>query len=729
MLSRSYRVALLAAALLACAGSVVRGQSPRANRAGEAPVDFAREIRPILSNNCFYCHGPDSEQRKGGVDGLRLDTPDGYRADLGDGRVAVAPGDPAKSELIARITTAHANDRMPPPETGKKLSPREIERLTAWVREGARHAGHWSYQKPHRPEPPPGSDARWSRSPIDRFLFARLEQEGLQPLPEADRATLLRRLSLDLIGLPPSPAELEAFAADQASGAYERQVDRLLARPAFGEHWAGWWLDMARYADSAGYADDRPRVIWRYRDYVIDSLNANKPFDQFTIEQIAGDLLPDPTTEQLIATAFHRNTQTNNEGGTNDEEFRSVAIVDRVNTTMAVWMGATAACAQCHNHKYDPISQEEYFRLFDFFNQSEDEDRGDESPVLSIHGDSQLREKTSLEQELAALEAQGRATTNELTADEQAWDASFPRDVRWRVLHPDAVKAESDALCQVSDDGAILAPSTANQDGYTIEAPLAANDSSDAPAAVARAGVLRLEAMPDDSLPGKGPGQAGGNFVLTRIAADVLPPPDAALRGRYVRIELPGKERHLYLAEVQVFEGAENLATRGAASQSSTDYGGLAELAIDGDTNGHYHEAHSTTHTAKSDDPWWEVDLKSEHAIDRIVVWNRTDGEMWQGTKNFRVTLLDERREIVWRRSNLPAPHPSAELAIADPAPVEFTAALADFSQPKYEAASLLAPIAANRKGWAVGGQIGKPHALMLEIAVRRGYFREHGCE
>ena len=222
------------------------------------------------------------------------------------------------------------------------------------------------------------SDERWVRNPIDRFVLARLEHEGLKPSAEADRYALIRRVSLDLVGLPPTLEEVDAFVADTDPQAYEKLVDRLLAKPAYGEYWGQQWLDLARYADSAGYADDPLRTIWLYRDYVIRSLNANKPFDRFTVEQIAGDLLPNPTEEQLIATAFHRNTLTNSEGGTDDEEFRNVAVVDRVNTTMAVWMGTTMACAQCHNHKYDPISQEEYFRFFAFFNQSEDRDRKDE---------------------------------------------------------------------------------------------------------------------------------------------------------------------------------------------------------------------------------------------------------------------------------------------------------------------------------------------------------------
>ena len=284
---------------------------------------------------------------------------------------AIVKGDPEESEAIRRITSDDPNEVMPPRKSGKTLKPQDIETLTRWVKQGAPYARHWAYVKPTRPPLPEVKDASWPRNPIDRFLLARLEREGLKPSPEADRATLVRRLALDLTGLPPTPEDVDRFVADTRPDAYERLVDRLLKSPAYGEHWARMWLDLARYADSAGYADDPPRTIWAYRDYVIKSFNANKPFDRFTIEQIAGDLLPEPTNEQLIATAFHRNTLTNNEGGTNDEEFRNVAVVDRVNTTMAVWMGTTIACAQCHDHKYDPITQEEYFRFFAVLNNCE----------------------------------------------------------------------------------------------------------------------------------------------------------------------------------------------------------------------------------------------------------------------------------------------------------------------------------------------------------------------
>ncbi|MFN9850818.1 MAG: DUF1549 domain-containing protein, partial [Planctomycetota bacterium] len=334
--------------LLAIIASVLPASVVSAETPDAKSLDFNRDIRPILSNRCFRCHGPDENERQGGgKTGLRLDTPEGIAEDLG-GHFAVVPGKPEQSELISRIKTQDASIVMPPPETGLKLNDAEIALLERWVRENAPYAIHWSYRVPQRPALPQlasEQEKNWAKVPLDHFILERLRREGLVPQPEADRFALIRRVALDVTGLPPSQEEINQFIEDDSGGAYEKMVDRFLAKESYGEHWARMWLDMARYADSSGYADDPPRTIWAYRDYVIGAFNRNLPFDQFTIEQLAGDLLPNPSADQLIATAFHRNTLTNNEGGTNDEEFRNVAVVDRVNTTYAVWMGTTMACA------------------------------------------------------------------------------------------------------------------------------------------------------------------------------------------------------------------------------------------------------------------------------------------------------------------------------------------------------------------------------------------------
>ncbi|MFM2095013.1 MAG: hypothetical protein RIS70_2137 [Planctomycetota bacterium] len=669
--------------------------------AEESTIDFNRDIKPILSNACFKCHGPDAKERKGGVNGLRLDTLEGATADQG-GTVAVVPKHPERSELLRRLVTTDADERMPPKGAGRPLADREIELLRKWIEQGAEYSVHWSYRKVIRPPVPTVRDKGWPKNPIDHFIAARLQKEGLRWTEEADRPTLIRRLSLDLTGLPPTPEEVEAFIRDADPQAYEKLVDRLLSKETFGEHWAHLWLDLARYADSAGYADDPPRTIWAFRDYVIRSLNANKPFDRFSVEQIAGDLLPEPTDEQLIATAFHRNTLTNSEGGTDDEEFRNVAVVDRVNTTMAVWMGTTIACAQCHTHKYDPISQEEFFRLFAFYNNTQDADRPDESPLFSMFSAEQLRNKQQWTEEVAGLEQKLKAVTPDLAAAQAEWEKSFPRNVAWQKPQATRFSTSSGmAITRDEQDGSFRVAGGAKTDTYQLDLPLSAGPLA----------AVRLETLPDDSLPGKGPGYGGGNFVVSRIAATITPPGGTQLAGRYVRVELMGKQVFLHLAEVQAFQGADNIATRGKATQISTDYNGPPELAIDGNTNGAF-EAKSVSHTAAADNPWWEVDLGSEQPLDRIVLWNRTDAGTENRLSDYRVALLNEKREVVWEQASKEPVKPSRELALSGARNIEFIAALADYQQAGFEADFLLKPQAG--KGWAVGGKPGVAHQVTL---------------
>jgi len=350
-------------------------------QAADVGVDFNREIRPILASRCFQCHGPDEAARKGS---LRLDLREGAIGPAKSGKPAIVPGQGAQSELLKRVATEDEDDLMPPGKHGAPLTSAQVETLRTWVAQGAAYTPHWAYLKPTRPTLPAVKQDDWARNEVDHFILARLEAEKLKPMAEADRYALIRRLSLDLTGLPPTIEEADAFVKDASPESYEKLVDGLLARPAYGERWASVWLDLARYADSQGYAPDEDRVIWAYRDWVIQALNENKPFDQFTIEQIAGDLLTNPTPSQLAATAFNRNTLTNTEGGTNREEFRVAAVLDRVNTTTQVFLASTFACAQCHTHKYDPITQKEYYRLFAVFNGTEDADRRDESPTIEI---------------------------------------------------------------------------------------------------------------------------------------------------------------------------------------------------------------------------------------------------------------------------------------------------------------------------------------------------------
>jgi hypothetical protein len=346
-----------------------------ATRAQSASPDFSFDVRPILARDCFACHGPDEAHREAD---LRLDVSEGLAT-----HGIVVPGSPESSELIRRISSDDPSEQMPPQDSGRSLTPDELDLLKRWIAAGAKYSRHWSYEPLVRPAVPAVSNADWCRNDIDYFVLSRLERAGIKPELEADRNRLIRRVSLDLIGLPPTIAEVDDFVRDQRPDAYERLVDRLLASPAYGEHWARKWLDLARYADTNGYEADKRRIMWPFRDWVINALNADMPFDKFTIEQLAGDLLPEPTTEQLIATAFHRNTMQNDEGGTDDEEFRVAAVVDRVNTTMQVWMGTTIGCCRCHSHKFDPFSHKEYYQLFAFFNQSADADRSDQRPILA----------------------------------------------------------------------------------------------------------------------------------------------------------------------------------------------------------------------------------------------------------------------------------------------------------------------------------------------------------
>jgi mono/diheme cytochrome c family protein len=386
---------------------------------GAEPVDFNRQIRPMLSANCFACHGPDEHARKAK---LRLDNFAGAREVVQSG------------ELVKRITTADEDDVMPPPKSGNRLSAREIDLLKQWVREGAKYSVHWAFTEVKRPEPPKIKQRGWAKNEIDRFVLARLEQAKLKPEGEAERRTLIRRLSLDLMGLPPTRQEVTEFLADRSPKAYENLVDRLLASKRYGEHWARMWLDLARYADTKGYEKDQARTMWRYRDWVIDAFNADMRYDEFTRLQLAGDLLPGATEEQILATAFHRSTMTNDEGGTDDEEFRTIAVKDRVDTTAQVWMGLTMGCAKCHTHKYDPITQHEYYSFYALFNQTEDADRGDDSPTAPMPTAAQRAEKQRIEARLKDWEEKFWQPIEGLKEKQIAWEKRLVANGSWRSL-------------------------------------------------------------------------------------------------------------------------------------------------------------------------------------------------------------------------------------------------------------------------------------------------------
>jgi hypothetical protein len=393
-------------------------------------VEFNRDIRPIFSDKCYTCHGPDKGNRKSK---LRFDTEAGAKADLG-GHFAIVPGDPSKSELVRRITSENKAMRMPPVYSGATLSDREIGLIRDWVAQGGKWEKHWSFIPPKRSELPNVSNPKWVRNPIDAFVLAKLEREALAPSPEAERAILIRRVSLDLTGIPPTPAEVDAFVRD---GDYAKVVDRLLASPRYGERMAAPWLDAARYADTNGYQTDGERSMWRWRDWVIDAFNRNMPYDRFTIEQIAGDMLPNATLEQKIASGFNRNHRGNGEGGIVPEEYAVEYVVDRVDTTSTVWLGLTVGCARCHDHKYDPISQKEFYQFFAYFNNVPERGMafkyGNSPPFIQAPTPAEQSQLQEMDRKVSAAEAKfGRL---DIAKAQREWEKSLDRqtELQWSI--------------------------------------------------------------------------------------------------------------------------------------------------------------------------------------------------------------------------------------------------------------------------------------------------------
>ena len=649
--------------------------------------DFNREVRPILFNNCVACHGPDDENREAK---LRLDQ-HGFAVEAR----AIVPGKKEESEMWIRINDAE--DPMPPEKTGHQLSSKEIETLGHWIDSGAAYDQHWSFKRPSRAALPKISKPGWPSNPIDHFILARLDAAELEPSPQSDPYTLIRRLSLDLTGLPPSPEQADAFARDPDPAAYEKLVDQLLASPGYGERWARMWLDLARYADSRGYGSDPLRRIWRYRDWVIDAFNRNLPYDQFTVEQLAGDLLPEATTDQLLATAFHRNTLTNTLGGTIDEEFRVVAVKDRTNTTGQVWMGLTVGCAQCHTHKFDPITQTEYYQLFAIFNQTEDNDRPSEAPRVPTPTREELAERRALDAQVAAAEKAIANRPEEFYRRQREWEKLVATGIEWHTLKPTQAIASSGTELEIDGGGAIHARGkTARTDTYTITLPR--------PAEVITA--LRIDTLPDS-------GQVK-NFVINDILLSVDPSDPAPPPARYVRIELAGKKKILHLAEVEVYSGGKNVAPAGIAKQSSTDFGGPAALAIDGNQDGVFTHR-SVTHTSVQDNPWWELDLKTARPIGRLAIHSRSDNGLFNRHDGFEILLLDQDHRPLWKRA-IPRAKAHHELAVDGSRSVPLKNASTTFAQDRFPASAAIDGDADSHSGWAVGPQHGKSQSLAFEV-------------
>jgi hypothetical protein len=425
-------------------------------------IKFNRDIRPILSENCFTCHGPDKSHR---MTVFHFDVEESAKQDLGGGHFAIVPGDLEKSLLIRRVTAKDVNERMPPLASGHTLSERQIALLKEWIEQGAKWEKLWSFVPPKRPDVPKVADATWVRNPIDNFILHRLEQEGLKPSPEADRATLLRRVTLDLTGKGPTPAELDAFLADKSTNSYEKVVDRLLQSPHYGERMAVPWLDAARYADTDGYQVDYERFMWRWRDWVIDAFNKNMPYDQFTIKQLAGDLLPNPTLDDKIATAFNRNNRTNGEGGIIPQEFAAEYVVDRVATTSSVFLGVTMGCARCHDHKYDPFTQKEFYQLYAYFNNVPElgrARRGNSEPFIKAPTPEQEAEFKRLDDQVTSASAHFAALQPLLSSSEAAWLKSLVggRPLQWAPSH--------DLIAHFPLDGGLGEAAASSNDGKAL---------------------------------------------------------------------------------------------------------------------------------------------------------------------------------------------------------------------------------------------------------------------
>jgi hypothetical protein len=512
---------------LAPAGEERSESNAQAARADSA-IDYVRQVRPILQKACYECHGPTKSKGQ-----LRLHE----RTLVLKGNVSrpavIVPGKSADSLLVQRILGLGDEDRMP--LDAEPLSLESIDLIRAWIDQGAewpseqvtektvtKSSTHWAYVGPVRSTPPTVGQSAWSKNPVDLFILARLTREGLAPAQEAARPTLLRRVMLDLTGLPPSPAEIDAFVADRAPDAYERIVDRLLASPHYGERWARSWLDLARYADTDGYDIDGQREMWKFRDWVIKALNADMPFDQFTAEQIAGDMLPDATMDQIVASGFHRNAMTNREGGTDPDEALYEVLVDRVNTTATVWLGTTMACAQCHDHKHDPFSQKDYYRLLAMFQNTAYATRNTnlgtyyDEAVHEIATPEQAEARARLRAEVDRLREALAKSTPELEMAQAAWERDYQRaEGAWIPLRPTTLAATAGVVLTAQPDASILA--------------LGANPTSVTYTIVVNTTMvgitgLRLEALPDPSLPQGGPGRDPyGHFRLTGIEVDASP--------------------------------------------------------------------------------------------------------------------------------------------------------------------------------------------------------------
>jgi mono/diheme cytochrome c family protein len=510
-------------------------------------VEFNRDIRPIFSENCFACHGPDKPKRKAD---LRLDNPEGAFADLG-GHFALVPKKPADSALYQRLTDKDPRRRMPPASTGKSLSPKQIALIRRWIEQGAQYQKHWALIPPRRPDLPKVRDEKWVHNAIDRFLLARLESEGLKPSAEADRRVLLRRLSFDLTGLPPTPAEVDAFLADRSENAYEKVVDRLLDSTHHGERLAMYWLDLVRYGDTGGYHSDNHRDVYLYRDYVIAAFNSNKRFDRFTIEQLAGDLLPNATSEQKIASGYNRMLMTTEEGGAQAKEYLAKYAADRVRNASSVWLGLTMGCAECHNHKFDPITTKEFYRFAAFWADIRELAVGRQPQTKMPTPDQTLRLQ-AIDGELSRLRKSLDTPTPALAAGQKLWEDRAKSDLvtakpMWFPVKPEAVKSSGGTTFVVQSDLSVLStgPNPA-KDTYTVTLKTDQKNIT----------ALRLAALRHPSLSAGGLSRGNGNFVLTGIRIEQIERGGKRVPVKLVRAEADFSQPGFPVASLLARKGA-----------------------------------------------------------------------------------------------------------------------------------------------------------------------------
>ena len=469
-----------------------------------AKLEYNRDVRPILADTCFKCHGFDKNTREAD---LRLDVRDAAVADLG-GYAAIVPGNSAKSEIWKRITTTEEDDVMPPKKEHRQLSARDKEVVRRWIEQGAKYQQHWAYIEPKKSAVPPDA-----QHPVDAFIKARHAELGLTMAPAADRATLVRRLHLDLLGLPPKQSTVDGFVSDQRPDAYERMVDQLLADPAFGERMAVWWLDLVRYADTIGYHSDNPRNVWPYRDYVIRSFNENKPFDRFTIEQVAGDLLPNAGTETRVASAYNRLILTTEEGGAQAKQYEAKHVTDRVKSIGTTWLGQTLMCAECHDHKYDPVTTRDFYAIGAFFADIKEASIGRREDGMAVPSPAEEAKLKEFDAKIAAAQARLTAPMPELDAAQLAWEkdnANGAADVPWTVLKPSEMRGNSKFALRADGTVKVEVADNPATDTYkfTVSAPKGTTG-------------VKLEVLPSSTLPAQGPGRSGsGNFVLTEISLE-----------------------------------------------------------------------------------------------------------------------------------------------------------------------------------------------------------------